>query len=138
MARVTIEDSIQKITSYYGRFELVVLSAQRARDLATGSEITIERDNDKDPVVALREIAEGNVSCANLQETFIKKHQNAQLLKQDNLTENKAKAVEDEKIHKEVEEEMKELQLTEGGAENDSEITLISNMYQDEQEITEE
>jgi DNA-directed RNA polymerase subunit omega len=138
MARVTIEDSIQKITSCYGRFELVVLSAQRARDLATGSELTIERDNDKDPVVALREIAEDNVSCAELQESVIKKYQNAQLLKQDGIVESKTKSADNEKIHVEVEEEMKALQLTEGGAENDSEITLISNMYQDEQEITEE
>lgn len=55
MARVTVEDCVDKISN---RFELVLLSAQRARALAAGVALTVERDNDKNPVVALREIAE--------------------------------------------------------------------------------
>ncbi len=64
MARVTVEDCILKIPN---RFRLVMLAAQRARDLSVGSPLTIERDNDKDPVVALREIAEGSVSAEDLE-----------------------------------------------------------------------
>ncbi len=64
MARVTVEDCILKIPN---RFRLVMLAAQRARDLSVGSPLTIERDNDKDPVVALREIAEGTVSADDLE-----------------------------------------------------------------------
>ena len=54
MARVTVEDCVDKIPN---RFELVLLAAQRARDIHSGASLTIERDNDKNPVVALREIA---------------------------------------------------------------------------------
>ncbi len=63
MARVTVEDCIVKIPN---RFELVMIAAQRSRELSVGGEITIERDNDKNPVVALREIAEGTVSLEDL------------------------------------------------------------------------
>jgi DNA-directed RNA polymerase subunit omega len=55
MARVTVEDCVDKVPN---RFELVLLAAHRAREIAAGSPITIERDNDKNPVVALREIAD--------------------------------------------------------------------------------
>ena len=55
MARVTVEDCVQKVPN---RFELVLLAAQRARNLSRGEELTVDRDNDKDPVVALREIAD--------------------------------------------------------------------------------
>ena len=64
MARVTVEDCILKIPN---RFRLVMLAAQRARDLSVGSPLTVERDNDKDPVVALREIAEGTVAVDDLE-----------------------------------------------------------------------
>ena len=68
MARVTVEDCILKIPN---RFELVLLAAQRARDVASGAPITLERDNDKNPVVALREIAETTVSPGDLKEDLI-------------------------------------------------------------------
>ena len=58
MARVTVEDCVQKVPN---RFELVLLAAQRARNLSRGEELTIDRDNDKNPVVALREIAEETI-----------------------------------------------------------------------------
>lgn len=58
MARVTVEDCIERIPN---RFELVLLAAQRARDIAAGTPLTVDRDNDKDPVIALREIAEATV-----------------------------------------------------------------------------
>jgi len=69
MARVTVEDCVLKIPN---RFELVMTAAQRARDVAAGAGLTVERDNDKNPVVALREIAEENVDFAALEETLIK------------------------------------------------------------------
>lgn len=68
MARVTVEDCVDKVEN---RFELVLLSAHRARMIASGSALTIPRDNDKNPVVALREIAEETVSPDDLKEDLI-------------------------------------------------------------------
>jgi DNA-directed RNA polymerase subunit omega len=68
MARVTVEDCIEQVPN---RFDLVLLAAQRARQISGGAELTIERDRDKNPVVALREIAERTVSPADLQERLI-------------------------------------------------------------------
>ena len=68
MARVTVEDCIDKVEN---RFELVLLSAHRARMISSGSQITVERDNDKNPVVALREIADTTVSPGDLKEDLI-------------------------------------------------------------------
>ncbi|HEY9549311.1 MAG TPA: DNA-directed RNA polymerase subunit omega, partial [Kiloniellaceae bacterium] len=59
MARVTVEDCVLQVPN---RFELVMMAAQRARDVASGAPLTIDRDNDKNPVVALREIADKTVS----------------------------------------------------------------------------
>ncbi len=69
MARVTVEDCVLKVPN---RFELVLLAAQRARDITAGSQITLERDNDKNPVVALREIADETVVLDTLQNSLIK------------------------------------------------------------------
>ena len=69
MARVTVEDCVQKVPN---RFELVLLAAQRARNLSRGEELTIDRDHDKNPVVALREIAEETVSLPLLEQDLIK------------------------------------------------------------------
>ncbi len=69
MARVTVEDCIDKIPN---RFELVMLAAQRARDLSVGAEITVDRDNDKNPVVALREIAEETVDLEDIEAAVIR------------------------------------------------------------------
>jgi len=69
MARVTVEDCVTKIPN---RFELVMTAAQRARDISAGADLTLERDNDKNPVVALREIADQNVDYDELQETLVK------------------------------------------------------------------
>ena len=69
MARVTVEDCVLKVPN---RFELVLLAAQRARDVTAGAQITLERDNDKNPVVALREIADETISLDHLQNSLIK------------------------------------------------------------------
>ncbi len=68
MARVTVEDCVEKIPN---RFELVLLAAQRARNLSRGEELTVDRDNDKNPVVALREIADDVIDAEGLKETLI-------------------------------------------------------------------
>jgi DNA-directed RNA polymerase subunit omega len=68
MARLTVEDCIQRVPN---RFELVMLAAQRARNIASGAPLTVERDNDKNPVVALREIAEGTVDVDQLRQEMI-------------------------------------------------------------------
>ena len=72
MARVTVEDCIDKVQN---RFELVMLASQRARKIGSGAAITLERDNDKNPVVSLREIAEETVEVDTLREELIKNHQ---------------------------------------------------------------
>lgn len=69
MARVTVEDCVQRIPN---RFELVLLAAQRARNLSRGEELTVDRDDDKNPVVALREIAEETIELAKLEQDLIK------------------------------------------------------------------
>jgi len=69
MARVTVEDCVEKIPN---RFELVLLAAQRARNLSRGEELTVDRDNDKNPVVALREIAEETIELPRLEHDLIK------------------------------------------------------------------
>ena len=69
MARVTVEDCIEKINN---RFELIIVASQRARELSNGAPIEVERDDDKNPVVSLREIASGSVTQADLQERFIR------------------------------------------------------------------
>lgn len=72
MARVTVEDCIDKVPN---RFDLVMLAAHRARSISSGSPITIERDNDKNPVVALREIADETLTPDNLYEETVESHQ---------------------------------------------------------------
>lgn len=72
MARVTVEDCIDKVTN---RFELVMVAAQRARKIGAGAQLLVDRDNDKNPVVALREIAEDRVAPTDLKEELTRSHQ---------------------------------------------------------------
>jgi DNA-directed RNA polymerase subunit omega len=72
MARVTVEDCITKVRN---RFDLVLFASQRARQISGGAELELERDNDKNPVVALREIAEKKVKADDLQEAIIQSMQ---------------------------------------------------------------
>ncbi len=69
MARVTVEDCVERVPN---RFELVLLAAQRARNISRGEEITVDRDNDKNPVVALREIAGETVPLKKLEQDLVK------------------------------------------------------------------
>jgi DNA-directed RNA polymerase subunit omega len=72
MARVTAEDCVLKVPN---RFELVMMASQRAREIGGGMQLTIDRDNDKNPVVALREIAEETVVLDELKESLVRGHQ---------------------------------------------------------------
>jgi DNA-directed RNA polymerase subunit omega len=76
MARVTVEDCVDKIPN---RFDLVLLASQRARQISGGADLTIERDRDKNPVVALREIAEQTVKPKHLEEAVIGNLQKVQV-----------------------------------------------------------
>jgi len=68
MARVTVEDCVEKVTN---RFDLVLMAAKRARQISSGGDLLVDRDNDKNPVVALREIAEDRIKPADLVEDII-------------------------------------------------------------------
>ncbi len=72
MARVTVEDCVDKVPN---RFDLVMLAAHRAREISAGAPLTVERDNDKNPVVSLREIAEETQSAEDLRERMIESNQ---------------------------------------------------------------
>lgn len=69
MARVTVEDCVLKVPN---RFELCMLAAQRGRNLGAGAPLTVDRDNDKNPVIALREIAEGTVDLKELENGLVR------------------------------------------------------------------
>ena len=68
MARVTVEDCVEKIPN---RFDLVLLAAHRSRNISAGAGLTVDRDNDKTPVVSLRELAEGNLELEDLRESLV-------------------------------------------------------------------
>ena len=72
MARVTVEDCVDKVPN---RFELVMLASHRAREISEGASLTVDRDNDKNPVVSLREIADETQSADELRERMIESHQ---------------------------------------------------------------
>ncbi len=76
MARVTVEDCVDKVSN---RFDLVLFAAQRARQISGGAELTIDRDRDKNPVVALREIADETVLPDELQEAVVQTLQRVQI-----------------------------------------------------------
>ena len=87
MARVTVEDCVVKVPN---RFELVMLSARRARSVSAGEPLTVEHDNDKTPVLALREIAEGTVDVEELRQTVVRalqKHVEIDEPEEDNMAE---------------------------------------------------
>ena len=89
MARITVEDCIEKINN---RFDLVVFAAQRGREISAGDQITIERDNDKNTVVSLREIAESTVDVKELKENLILSMQK-QIVEEENENEDETEEV---------------------------------------------
>ena len=86
MARVTVEDCVKRIPN---RFDLVIAAAQRSREISNGVSLEVDRDNDKNPVVSLREIASEAIDAESLQERFIRSMQK-NLIKEDNSIEEEA------------------------------------------------
>ncbi|MBA3511685.1 DNA-directed RNA polymerase subunit omega [Sphingomonas sp.] len=84
MARVTVEDCVDKVPN---RFDLVLMAAQRARQVSGGADLTIERDRDKNPVVALREIAEETVKPRDLEEAIVSNLQKVRIDEEDETDE---------------------------------------------------
>lgn len=107
MARITVEDCIVHIPN---RYELVVIAAQRAKNIAAGSPLTLDRDNDKDAVVALREIAEQTISLDAIREEVVQTFSKVQPM---DRIERKT-AGDEEELLAEVEEDLKEAQGTTG------------------------
>ena len=95
MARVTVEDCILKVDN---RFDLIVLDAHRGREITAGSELTVSRDNDKNPVVSLREIADETIKVSDLKESMI-----ASL--QTQLVDDETSSIENEEDEEVIEEE---------------------------------
>ena len=84
MARVTVEDCVDKVPN---RFDLVLFAAQRARQISGGADLTIDRDRDKNPVVALREIAEETVRPKHLEEAVVTNLQKVRIDEEDETEE---------------------------------------------------
>ena len=84
MARVTVEDCVDKVPN---RFDLILFAAQRARQVSGGADLTIDRDRDKNPVVALREIAEETIRPRDLQEAIVTNLQKVRVDEEDETDE---------------------------------------------------
>lgn len=106
MARVTVEDCILQVPN---RFDLVVLAARRAKDIAAGAPLTVDRDNDKDAVVALREIADQTVELPELEEEVIQHFQRRQAMEEQPEANSSSSAqIEADAVSEEVEAELEE------------------------------
>ncbi|KAA6405504.1 DNA-directed RNA polymerase subunit omega [Candidatus Tokpelaia sp.] len=123
MARVTVEDCIDKVEN---RFELVLLAGHRARQISQGMPITIDRDNDKNPVVALREIADETLSPADLKENLI--HSLQKHVEVDEPEEARALLTSDIAIM----EAGGEIPLTEGAAKEESDTIAFDQMSEED------
>ena len=128
MARITVEDCVDKFPS---RFELVLVASQRARKLHSGEDPTVSKDNDKNTVIALREIAESTLSIQEMKENLIEEYQTVTIADEENenlelessgqenneISEDKDSEKKDDIISSEVDEEIKKL-----STEEDSEL----------------
>ena len=105
MARITVEDCIDKFSS---RFELVLVASQRARKLYSGEEPTIERDNDKNTVIALREIADSTISKDEMKENLIQEYQTISISDEEQENQELQLPSETDKLSEDTEEMSKE------------------------------
>ena len=117
MARVTVEDCVDKITS---RFDLVLLAAHRSREMAEGAEILVDRDNDKNPIVALREIAEEKLAPKDIEEAKVFSLQNQ--VDVDEADEDYIPLVQDNS----------KPQITTAGEESDQEVKVVEERMSEE------
>ena len=125
MARITVEDCIDKFDS---RFELVLIASNRARKLHSGEEPTVERDNDKNTVIALREIADGTISADVFKQDLVESYQTVSPIDEEELAlefneENTDDQVDFEKLS-EVSIEKDETDISEVNSENNSETNI--------------
>ena len=122
MARITVEDCLEEITN---RFELVSLAAQRTKAIRYGSPITVDEDNDKKPVIALREISKKNLDIGQLREDLISSLQ----------TRNKVDIIEDENLHAENQENISdEIDLSDETSNifgNEDNLSLEADAFDD-------
>ena len=105
MARITVEDCIDKFSS---RFELVLVASQRARKLHSGEEPTIERDNDKNTVIALREIADSSISKEEMKENLIQAYQTISISDEEKENQELQHSIETDEITEDTNEISKE------------------------------
>ena len=124
MARVTVEDCVLQVPN---RFELVMVAGQRARDISSGGRLTVPRDNDKNPVVALREIAETTVNLDNLRNSLVQglqKHVEVEEPEEDEIDVLAARDLVMDAGDPSMDEELAEdgLSVQDDGAENDGEF----------------
>ena len=105
MARITVEDCIDKFSS---RFELVLVASQRARKLHSGEDPTIERDNDKNTVIALREIADSTISKEDMKENLIQEYQTISISDEEQENKELQAPVETDETNENTEEILKE------------------------------
>ena len=123
MARITVEDCIDKFDS---RFELVLVASNRARKLHSGEEPTVEKDNDKNTVIALREIADETISAEVFKQDLVEEYQSVSPIDEEELAlefneENTDDETDSEKLS-EVSDEAIKTEVTEVGTEDNSEI----------------
>lgn len=123
MARVTVEDCIEKIPN---RYELLMVAAQRAKDIASGSMLTLPRDNDKNTVVALREIADSTVSIDELQRSLVMGLQKYVEVEEPEEEEMEIMA---------AEKELADLDEQFSGVLLDTEVTEVMQVHDDEEDI---
>ena len=109
MARITVEDCIDKFSS---RFELVLVASQRARKLHSGEEPTIERDNDKNTVIALREIADSTISKEEIKENLIQEYQTISISDEEQENQELQAPIEKDELNEDTEEMSKENLVT--------------------------
>ena len=130
MARVTVEDCIEKIPN---RFDLVLAAAQRSRNITSGNPITLDRDNDKNPVVALREIAEDTIDPNILRDEIIKGLQKL-TIQEPSLNE---EGIEDELDEDDIKEtrNMISQELKEISSNHASELDLKNNLNSGFQDV---
>ena len=144
MARITVEDSIDKVPS---RFELVLVTSQRARKLHTGDQPTVEKENDKNTVIALREIEEETIPLDSLKENLINEYQTISSLDNENIEDEDLVLEEDDiltnNMTDNVEEEIKSIKSAEDDKLNeqykmdDTNSIGVENIASDSHEVQE-
>ena len=136
MARITVEDCIDKFES---RFELVLVASNRARKLHSGENPTVEKDNDKPTVIALREIADESLSVDSLKDKLIQEYQTVSPLDEDELSLDYAGSetdIKEEVVKKESEEVKEDISKDESALFDNNDEVNISNEDEDENMLT--